>query len=107
MSEEKKPAARKSRVKPVQFEESAPAPEPVANDKPLLVREALVRDNTVARNSASVQAVQAELQARGHWEVTADPAGYWGRFTQEAAVKETGKESPVEAAEALGFTVAG
>lgn len=73
--------------------------------KPIILGSSLVRENVAARRSSSVAAVQDELFALGHWEVIADPEGYWGRWTHEAAVEETGLEDPVEAARALGFVV--
>jgi hypothetical protein len=88
------PAKRRTRKEP------APAPEPV-----ILHGSGLVRENEAARNSQSVRTVQEALVERGHWEVAADPSGYWGKHTQAAAEKETGEEDPVKAAEALGFAV--
>lgn len=73
--------------------------------RPLLYASGLVAYNEVARNSQSVRAVQDELDARGHWNVRADDAGYWGVFTQDAALAETDETDPVKAAEALGFSV--
>lgn len=115
---EKKPRAPRKKtdtVKPVQHEvetveevkvEAVEEPETVEEDgKPVLVASSLVAHNDYARNSRSVRAVQDALINRGHWEVEADPAGYWGAFTQSAALSETNETEPADAARALGFTV--
>ena len=106
-------------MEPVQFTEEPVEAEAVPEDLPAteeavtttdeglpyLRASSLVRSNEYARNSASVRAVQDALVERGHWEVGADPSGYWGPYTQDAAVTATGEEEPVAAARALGFTV--
>ena len=100
-------------MRPVQFSEPVPT-EPVdlpADDSeseevtPILYADSLVRNNEYARNSRSVRAVQEALVRLGQWEASVDPAGYWGSYTQNAAVAVTGEEDPVAAARSLGFTV--
>ena len=81
------------------------APEPKAEPAVTLARSGLVAYNERARNSQSVRLVQEKLQELGHWQVKADPAGYWGEHTQRAALAETGRPEPVDAARLLGFAV--
>lgn len=104
-------------MRPVQFSEPvATTPEDLPADDSegelvteegahILFASSLVRNNEYARNSRSVRAVQDALVALGQWEVGVDPKGYWGPYTQDAAVAVTGEEDPVAAAEWLGFTV--
>ena len=102
-----KPRSRTKASKPAEKPAEKPAAveaAPVAPVEPLRAS-ALVMHNEYARNSTSVRRVQAELSRRGHWQVQADPTGYWGDHTQAAAAAETGKTDPVEAARALGFEV--
>lgn len=96
-------ALPRRKAEPFEFEPASErhrsdAPEPLASS-------GLVAYNEAARNSRSVRTVQEALVERGHWQVQADPAGYWGEHTARAGEAETGKTDPAEVATALGFPV--
>ena len=108
-----KPTEEEQGMRPVQFTDEPVETEPTEvaaeaepeDEWPILLASSLVRNNEQARNSTSVRAVQDALIGKGYWTVSADWPGYWGQYTQDAAVAHTGTEDPVAAARTMGFTV--